>query len=274
MIRLLNEKDREIIMEYLGRNEVGTSFLYGNVVEFGIENDPEKGRCADYYGYFEREELRGILPFYNLGSCIPHFESEGAVEPFVELIKGRKVKVLMGMKKELQPLYEGIKDDKEIRELDESVYMVNKNFKPHDIEGITFIDVKKEIHNQEIVDFMLEGRIKGFQNEMSEEELKKSIMQRAEEEDEIAAVIDGKLVAQANVQTYTPAINQVGGVYTPEQYRSKGYGKAVVSEICRRIIKRGKMPTLFAVKENTPAIRAYTNIGFTPYDDYLFIKFK
>ena len=61
MIRLLTQSDKEKIMDYIGRNELETSFLYANVIEFGIDNNPDMRRCGDYYGFFEGEELRGIL---------------------------------------------------------------------------------------------------------------------------------------------------------------------------------------------------------------------
>ena len=80
------------------------------------------------------------------------------------------------------------------------------------------------------------------------------------------------MVAQAGIQTYTPKINQIGSVYTPEEERGKGYAKAIVSEICKRIIERGKMPTLMVNKDNTPAVRAYNALGFEHYDDYLIVK--
>jgi uncharacterized protein len=78
----------------------------------------------------------------------------------------------------------------------------------------------------------------------------------------------------ANIQTYTSKINQIGGVYTLPEYRGKGYCKAIVSELCKRILGRGKMPTLSVKNNNTPAVCAYQSIGFKYYDDYLIVKFQ
>ena len=38
MIRLLSQPDKQIILDYLERNEIETSFLYSNIIEFGVEN--------------------------------------------------------------------------------------------------------------------------------------------------------------------------------------------------------------------------------------------
>lgn len=271
MIRLLTQSDKEIVMNYIGRNEIETSFLYANVIEFGIDNNPDMRRCGDYYGFFEGEELRGILPFYNLGSCIPHYESVEAVPFFAEIMRKRDFKFLLGMRKDVMPLYEEIKNHKKIAEYSESSYFINKNFKPFILEGVSFIDAVGA-SDDKIVDFVLEGRIRGANQAATREDIIKSLSQRAGEEDYIIAQKDGKMVSQAAIQTYTPKINQIGSVYTPEEERGKGYAKAVVSEICKRIIERGKMPTLMVKKDNTPAIRAYNALGFEHYDDYLLIK--
>ena len=85
--------------------------------------------------------------------------------------------------------------------------------------------------------------------------------------------MDNKLVAQACIQTFTDNSNQIGAVYSLEEERGKGYAKAAVSELCERIIGRGKLPTLIVSKQNPPALNAYKALGFEHYSDYLIIKF-
>lgn len=273
MIRLLTQYDKKAVLEYLKRNEIETSFLHGNVIEFGIDNMSDKRRCADYYGFFKEEELKGILPFYNLGSCIPHYEDEDAIPLFADLMKGRHFEFLLGMNKVIKPLYEKIESYKETQEYDECSYFINNNFKPCILDGMNFINANEEI-SDEVIDFVLDGRINGFNQVTTREDIKKTLLQRGDEEEFIIAEKDGKMVAQACVQTYTPKINQIGSVYTTKEDRGKGYCKAVVSEICRRIIAKGKIPTLSVKKNNTPAVMAYTTLGFDHYDDYLIVRFK
>lgn len=272
MVRLLTPADKQQIMDYIGRNEIETSFLYSNILEFGVENNKEARRCADYYGFFIDGELKGILPFYNLGSCIPHFEAEEAIPFFAERMIERKFDFLMGMQKVVNPLYDMIKTSKETKAYDESSYFVNRSFKPFKLEGINFIDAVSA-YNDEVINFIIGARAKGFNQTVTAEETRKTLAQRGVEEEFIIAEQGGKLVAQACIQAYTPHINQIGAVYTLEDERGKGYCKAVVSELCARIAARGKLPTLFARKNNVPAIKAYTAMGFEPFDDYLIIRF-
>lgn len=272
MIRLLNQSDKEMVLDYLERNHIETTFLIGNVLEFGLDNNRDIRRCGDYYGYFEGEDLKGVIPFYNLGSCIPHFESEKAVEGFSELINTRNIDVLIGMKKVIAPIYEVIKDFKKTIDYSECSYFINEDFKPFSLKNIELRGAG-EIDESTALEYIVEAYKDGFNHEITKDEARKSLNQRGKEEDFIFAVKDGHIVAQANIQTFTSKINQIGGVYTSQVHRGKGYCKWIVSELCKKILERGKVPTLSVRNDNTSAVKAYQAIGFEFYDDYLIIKF-
>lgn len=278
MIRLLKNHDKQIMLEYIRKYPAETTFLYGNVMNFPIENDTSKRRCADYYGYFEdskseKSKLKGIIPFYNLGSCIPHYESPDAVVEFAKLLKDRNFEFLLGMKKIIQPLYEYIKPYKKEKEYEDSSYFVLKEFKPYNVSAPNAYFFNADGNNDDVVKFMNSARRLGFKDNLTLEESKKSLLQRGKEEEIIILSVDGKMVATAAVQTGTDEINQIGGVVTMPEERGKGYCKAVVSKLCENIISRGKQSTLMVVNSNTPALKAYQSLGFEYYDDYLFINY-
>lgn len=273
MIRLLNNDDKKMVMEYLERNHIETTFLTGNVISFGLENNKNLRRGADYFGYFDDKELKGILPFYNLGSCIPHYESKEAIPIFADIMKDRTFSYLLGMKHIIKPLYEEIKGTKELDEYSEDAYYINNNFNPFNLEDIQIVD-GKELSLDELEKFMKEAYTDGFRSAITREDIEKMFNERSTDEDFLFLLKDGEIKAQANVQTYTSKINQVGAVFTLRGERGKGYCKTVVSEVCRRIIQRGKTPTLMVRKNNIPAVKAYEALGFRYYCDYLLIDFK
>ena len=274
MIRLLKEKDKQIILEYLLKNEIETAFLYSNIIQFGVENRKDIGRCADYFGFFINGTLKGILPFYNLGSCIPHFENEDAVSSFIPLLKERNFGSMMGMARVIRPIYKEINSKKDIIECNENSYFINRNFSPYYISELEFIDPSQLAENEKIINFIIHARNDGFHETVDTEDVKKSLSLTSTEEDKVIAVKDDKMVSYAIIQAYTNTINQIGSVYTEEEERGKGYCKAVVSELCRRILLRNKIPTLFARKNNIPAVKAYSSLGFEYFDDYMLIKFR
>mgnify|MGYP003751845597 FL=1 len=272
MIRPLNEWDRAIILDYLSRNEDEVAFVFGNILHCGITNRRDVLRCGDYYGYFEGDSLRGILVFYNLGTCIPHYESTGAIPFFSKLMIMGRFNVLLGKDQVIRPIFEAIKNYKELKEFEECSYQINRNFKPFKLEGAVFIDVSGN-DDTSIISFVRKAYWRGFGAERTIEGTRLLLLQKNAEEEFIILSVDNKLVAQACVQTFTDYTNQIGAVYSLEEERGKGYAKAAVSELCERIIRRGKLPTLIVSKKNIPALNAYKALGFEHYSDYLIIKF-
>ncbi|HYE83043.1 MAG TPA: GNAT family N-acetyltransferase [Clostridia bacterium] len=271
MLRQLNEWDRPVLFEYLLRNEEEAAFLIGNAEQFGILNRCNILRCGDYIGYFEGNILKGIIAFYNLGNCFLHFESMGAVPYFSQLMLMRRFNMLIGVDRLIRPIFEAIRHDRPIREFEECSYCVNNNFKPFKLEGVEFIDASDDA-DISIISFIRKAYLRGFGAERTIEGTKLILSQRNTEEEFIILSKDEQLLAQACIQAFTGSTNQIGAVYTLEEERGKGYGKAVVSELCERIINRGKLPTLIVNKQNLQALNAYKALGFEHRDDYIIIR--
>ncbi len=271
MLRQLNEWDRPVIFDYLQRNEEEAAFLIGYASKCGIMNRSGILRCGDYFGYFEGNVLRGVIAFYNLGNCIPHYESIGAVPYFSHLMAIRKYSMVIGKERIIRPLFEAIRNYMPIREFEECSYCVNSNFKPFKLEGAEFLDVTRD-SDMNIISFVRTAYLRGFGAERTIEGTRLLLSQKSNEEEFIVLSKDNKLVAQACIQAFTDNTEQIGAVYTLEEERGKGYAKAVVSELCERIIRKGKLPTLIVNKQNTPALNAYKAIGFEHRDDYLILR--
>jgi ribosomal protein S18 acetylase RimI-like enzyme len=267
----LNEWDRATIFEYLDRNEEEAAFLIGNALQFGIMNRSNVLRCGDYFGYFEENTLRGIIAFYNLGSCIPHYESVRAIPYFSQLMSMKRFSMILGVDRLIRPLFESIRNYKALKEFEECSYCVNSDFKPFKLEGAELINVSGD-DDTDILSFVRKAYLRGFGAERTIEDTKLLLSQKGEQEEFIILSMDNKPVAQACIQTITDSTNQIGAVYTLEEERGKGYAKAVVSELCGRIIHKGKLPTLIVNKYNTPALNAYKALGFLQRDDYLIIR--
>jgi len=271
LLRQLNEWDKPILFDYLQRNEEEAAFLAGNAGKYGIMNRGDILRCGDYFGYFEGSALKGVTAFYNMGTCAPHYESLRAVPYFAQLMIMGRYSMLIGKDRIIRPLFEAIRYYKFLKKFEECSYCVNSNFKPFKLEGIEFLDVTGG-NCMDILSFVRKAYLRGFEVERTIEGTKQLLSQKNEEEEYIILSRDNKLLAQACIQTVTDNTSQIGAVYTLEEERGKGYGKAVVSELCERIISKGKLPTLIVNKQNTPALDAYKALGFEHHDDYLIIR--
>jgi predicted GNAT family acetyltransferase len=51
-------------------------------------------------------------------------------------------------------------------------------------------------------------------------------------------------------------------IYTDKKNRRKGYGRALVAALCAVVRGEGRIPVLYAYKENTAAVALYRGLGF------------
>lgn len=84
----------------------------------------------------------------------------------------------------------------------------------------------------------------------------------------------GALVAYAAYNAETPACVQIGGVWTPQALRGRGYGRAVVAGALLAARARGVVRSvLFTPTGNAAAQAAYRALGYERVGDYALILF-
>jgi predicted GNAT family acetyltransferase len=85
----------------------------------------------------------------------------------------------------------------------------------------------------------------------------------------------GVLVATSGFNTAICEAVQIGGVYTPSQYRRRGYARAVVAASLLDARDEGvETAILFTGHDNTPAQRAYTALGFQHIGEYRLLMLR
>jgi len=85
----------------------------------------------------------------------------------------------------------------------------------------------------------------------------------------------GRPVSTTSFNATTSEAVQVGGVWTPPEFRSRGYGRAVVAASLLHAREEGvEEAILFTDEANIPAQRAYEALGFQQIGDYrlLFLR--
>jgi GNAT superfamily N-acetyltransferase len=82
---------------------------------------------------------------------------------------------------------------------------------------------------------------------------------------------DGWLVSAGSTRFVDFACN-INMVATDEKYRNRGYATSIVSALVQEIFKKSPMALIHVIADNTPAVRAYSKVGFKPYKTYLSIR--
>ncbi len=73
---------------------------------------------------------------------------------------------------------------------------------------------------------------------------------------------NGKLVAMAGERLQTDDFIEISGVCTHPDYRSRGFGAALLTTVGQRILDEGKTPFLHAYASNAGALALYRSLGF------------
>ncbi|WP_432665748.1 GNAT family N-acetyltransferase [Wukongibacter baidiensis] len=274
--KLLKNQDINIVMDYLEKNHIESTFIIGNIEKYGLENNKLQKRNGDYYGYFNDGGLRGVFSFTNMGSFICHYEDDRILNKIVLLkaVKKYKPKHIFGVKKMIEPLWKKLERTFEWYSYDDCNYMIlsGENFQDFPVDNE--IVKAKDFDFFKTVDFLIEVEKAFDRKPKTVNELKNSVYERIGEEEYLYLLDKDKVVAQAVIKTTTSKINQIEGVYTLPAYRGNGYAKAIVSKLCKNIIEKGKTPALIVSKTNEPAKNAYEKIGFEYYDDYIMAEIK
>ncbi|GGS97170.1 N-acetyltransferase [Planobispora rosea] len=84
----------------------------------------------------------------------------------------------------------------------------------------------------------------------------------------------GRPVAFAALSAPIAAMSRIGPVYTPPEFRGRGYGEAVTRAATRRALEEGAAEVvLFTDLSNPVSNSIYQAIGYRPVADYVFIAF-
>ncbi|HEY6842596.1 MAG TPA: GNAT family N-acetyltransferase [Thermoanaerobaculia bacterium] len=88
------------------------------------------------------------------------------------------------------------------------------------------------------------------------------IRELVEKKRSIIRIVNGRIAAKCEFSAVTPEAVQLMGVWTDPSLRRRGFGRALLREVCGHLARKGKSVTLFVNDFNRPAIALYESLGF------------
>ena len=82
---------------------------------------------------------------------------------------------------------------------------------------------------------------------------------------------DGRIVS-VGMARLTGFGSNINVIATDERWRNRGYATSAVSALVKEIFKTSETALIHVIKDNAPAVRAYSKVGFKPYKTYLSIR--
>lgn len=87
-------------------------------------------------------------------------------------------------------------------------------------------------------------------------------------------VVDNHPVSMARGGRMTDNGITVNLVYTPKEFRGKGYASSVVAELSRQLLKKNSYCSLYTDLDNPTSNKIYMNIGYKPICDSIMVTLK
>jgi len=109
--------------------------------------------------------------------------------------------------------------------------------------------------------------------EQEEEQFHKSVRQKTAA-GQLFFWEDGQPVSMVGLSRPTARGISIGPVYTPPEYRSRGYASSAVARLSQQLLDTGKeFCVLFTDLANPTSNHIYQAVGYQPIEDYAFYRF-
>jgi predicted GNAT family acetyltransferase len=263
--RLLLRNDAEKLTAFLMADEAANTFMLGNLLYFGVENDRRSLRCGEYWGYFEDGALLGVAAYFNNSQCMVYLTDDIVARQMATDIADGSVRLVLGCDRCVRPLmlflrnrqYRVSARSQLFMELSGGTSAVERT------EGCEFEDARALLDRRPVQDFVMRCMREGFGFSVNRGTVRRLLREKTGEEHYLLLRAGGKYVAQAHIQARTPGFCQIGGVCTLPEERRKGYARAVVVRLMGLIAQDGGRRACLVVNcDNAAARRMYEELGF------------
>ncbi|MCA9696618.1 MAG: GNAT family N-acetyltransferase [Myxococcales bacterium] len=276
--RLLTTADRSAVESFLRANLTRTMFLLSNLREAGIE-DCEHPFAGPYVGDFAGSALVGVACHFRRGNLIVHAPADPlGLARAALMASGRSLRALVGAEEQVDVIAAALGlpagADAQNDERDGLYRLALDGLQvPPDLgAGRVHGRVPTLADLETLVDWTVRYHVEAI-GEVETPQLYAKVRAELPEAIEGGSIWllehDGQLVAKTAFNARLPEAVQIGGVYTPEAMRGRGYGRCVVASHLLAAREAGvELAILFTGDHNVPAQRAYAALGFTGVGRY------
>jgi uncharacterized protein len=113
----------------------------------------------------------------------------------------------------------------------------------------------------------------GFIRETRARQVGADAAERLIEQQRLHIWVDGEPRSMVSAVRDTPNTAGIGAVYTPPQFRKRGYASAAVATLSRQLLDSGRLSCFLYTDAVNPVSNAlYARVGYEPVDDVVQIK--
>lgn len=247
MVIRCGEEMREKLLRYLEEETVYNTFLLADICNFGFDKE-----FQTVYAEVEAGDILGVYLTFYQNLIIYSKKDLINVEFLSELFTCWAPSVVMGKFSNVKAVEELLPDfqmeEKQLYLLKDDSGLMEEN--EHDIQAVPGDE-------DDIYKFLME-----FPQLRTLYASREMIGDRLKNQDGIHYYREekGRIIAHVNSAAKSNKTMMIGGVAVDPEYRGQKLASALVSRICRRILKEGKQPCLFSDRNEEHNL--YTRLGF------------
>jgi predicted GNAT family acetyltransferase len=274
--RLLNRNDAEKLISFLMGDEAANTFMLGNLLYYGVENDRRTLRRGEYWGYYDGGALLGVTAYFNNAQCMLYHTDDALLRQMAEDILNSRARLLLGSDRCVRPMLPLLSSAQGSLPAHSQLFMERPGeawaMACH--EGYEFEDAREKHDNRAVQDFILRCMREGFGFNVSRGTVHRLLREKTQYEPYLLLKAGGKYVAQAHIQARTPGFCQIGGVCTLPEERRLGYARAAVMKLVGLITQdEGRKPCLVVNDDNSTARKIYDALGFKETGRLILVDF-
>ncbi len=278
-IKILKLGDETQLEAFLLPRIDSSMFLLGNMRMAGLE-DNGRHLQGTYAAAFEQGEIIGVVAHYWNGNLILQapLELVGRLAETAVSASNRPVKGFLGSQSQVETVVSHLQIKSTAIQLDdlEKLYSLPlKNLRvPPKLAAGQLHGRRTQPEELELVAHWRLGYAIEAMGETDSPELRERLRESIKKYQKLGRLWiledKGQPVAMTAFNATSKEAVQVGGVWTPPKFRSKGYGRCAVAASLLDARDEGGVETavLFTDENNIPAQKAYEALGFRHIGDY------
>lgn len=271
-IRKLQKGDEILLEKFLSNYAETSMFLRSNLRRSGLEYKDESFH-GEYFGSFTKTgEINGVIAHYWNGNIMTQAIDENVLKQLIATFQKNVSRPIAGIvgscsNSDIVISNLGLSDANFILNRNEGLYALDLNDLklPSKLESSRYHMVEvKEVERSIIFEWIKNYEIESFGSE-DNDALTTHVNERVDNMnsgyDCWVLMVDNQPVSLSGFNARLPDIVQIGPVWTPPEFRSKGYARTLVASTLQQA-KEEDVQKSILFTDNPAAIKSYESIGF------------
>lgn len=268
--RELMTEDHAQVAVLLAENPLRSVHLRSMFLDNGLSNPANRGR---FFGYFENDQLVGVALLGHATMIYARPDSEAAaLKYFAQQMVENNVtcNVVFGPKAQVEAFSAQLSElgrmTKAVRNM--HWYVISKAKLPLNALQLRRANLEELVPVATAQAEMFQEATGTDPRVADPEGFNRRVAERIERQRTWIKLENEEVVFKTELQSVTPEVVYMEGVWTREDKRSQGIAKTCLAELVARLLKQHNTVCLAVESDEEQAIRVYEQVGFTTSNFY------